>query len=502
MPVSEILQSLDRHAASQPERPFIFGSSGTLNWQQLHREVHALATQLRGCRRLGVLMENAPAWIVTDLAAMQADMVNIPVPVFFSDEQLQHVVRDAGIERLITDRPERVTALLPVDGLATMEIAGRQYTCLFLSGYASDEHYGDTAKVTYTSGTTGEPRGVRLPLRAMETVAAALATAAGASRNDRALVLLPLSILLENIGSVYAPILAGAEIHVPDPAETGISGSSQVNVAAFARMLQRIRPSTLIVPPQLLKLLVALAKAGQLPDSFRFIAVGGAPTGMTLLESARDVGLPVYQGYGLSEACSVVAVNTDRDNFLGSAGRPLPHIKVRISEQGEILLAGDSCCQYLHAHAESPPEELATGDLGYLDDDGYLYVTGRCRERIITAYGRNVSPEWLESELISHPAIAQAALFGNNMSRLVAVLVPADSGLSSNLPATLEKALEEVNAQLPDYARVDRFIIAAEPFAAANGELSSSGSLRRRVIEEHYAERIHRQSEEPREYIL
>jgi long-chain acyl-CoA synthetase len=447
-------------------------------------------------------MENAPAWIVTDLAALQAGMVNIPVPVFFSDEQLQHVVRDARIELLITDRPERVATLLPVDSLSTLEIAGGQYTCLFLYGYGSDDHFGDTAKVTYTSGTTGEPRGVCLPRRAMETVASALATAAGASQNDRALVLLPLSILLENIGSVYVPILAGAEIHVPDPAETGISGSSQVNVAAFARMLQRIRPTTLIVPPQVLKLLVALAQAGQLPDSFRFIAVGGAPTGMTLLESARDLGLPVYQGYGLSEACSVVAVNTETDNFLGSAGRPLPHIKVRISEEGEILLAGNNCCQYLHADAEAPVGELATGDLGYLDDDGYLYVTGRCRERIITAYGRNISPAWLESELISHPAIAQAALFGNNMSRLVAVLVPADTGLFRNVPATLEEALDEVNAQLPDYANVERFIIATEPFSAANGLLSSSGSLRRRVIEEHYAERIRRQAEEPLEYIL
>ncbi len=124
------------------------------------------------------------------------------------------------------------------------------------------------------------------------------------------------------------------------------------------------------------------------------------------------------------------------------------------------------CCQYLHADADNPPAELATGDLGYLDDDGYLYVTGRCRERIITAYGRNISPEWVESELLSHPAIAQAALFGNDMSSLVAVLVPADSGLSDDVLTVLEEALDEVNAQLPDYARVDSFIIAAAPFTA------------------------------------
>jgi len=460
-----------------------------------------LAAQLQGSGCLGLLMDNAPAWIVTDLAALQAGMVNVPLPVFFSDEQLLHAIRDARIEIVITDKPARVAALFPASRSTTVEIAGREYTCLSLSGRRNDGRFADTVKITYTSGTTGEPRGVCLPLRAMETVAAALATAAEASSSDRALVLLPLSILLENIGSVYAPILAGAEIHVPDPAESGISGSSQVDVAAFARMLRRIRPSALIVPPQLLKLIVTLTRAGQLPDSFRYIAVGGAPTGMSLLESARDLGLPVYEGYGLSEACSVVALNTDRGNFLGSAGKPLPHMKVRISEQGEIMLAGDTCCQYLHADAAALPDELATGDLGYLDDDGYLYVTGRCRERIITAYGRNISPEWVESELLSHPAIAQAALFGNNMTRLVAVLVPADRH-PRGVQAALEVALEDVNAQLPDYARVDSFIIAAGPFTAANGELSTSGSLRRQVIEEHYAEQIRQHAEEPLEHVL
>jgi len=499
--VSGILQSLEHNAARQSEKQAIIGSACTLSWKQLHTEVAALALLLPGRHCLGVLMDNGPAWIVTDLAALQAGIVNVPLPVFFSDEQLQHAVRDARIEVIITDKPERVTRLFAVSQRSVLQIAGRQYTCLSLSGRPGPALYGDTVKVTYTSGTTGEPRGVCLSLQAMETIADALASAAEAGSSDRALVLLPLSILLENIGSVYAPVIAGAEIHVPDPADIGISGSSRVDSASFARMLQRIRPSTLIAPPQLLKLLIALAQTGQLPDSFRYIAMGGAPTGMSLLEAARDLGLPAYQGYGLSEACSVVAVNTARDNSPGSVGRPLAHMKVRISEQGEVMLTGDTCSQYLHADAAAPASELATGDLGHLDDDGYLYITGRCRERIITAYGRNISPEWVESELLSHPAIAQAALFGNDMNCLVAVLVAADTGQSDDEQALLEEALDAVNAKLPDYARVDRFIIAAGPFTAANKELSSSGSLRRRSIEAHYAAGI-QQSEEQHEHIL
>ena len=493
--MSNITRALKDNAINAPGRTAVTGSRGSLTWRELFDEVQTVTARLQGPRTLGLLMDNSPAWIVVDLAAMQAGVVNIPLPGFFSDQQIRHAIQDAQIDTVITDNPARLRSLLPGSREVSLDIAGKPCVQMFFPVDGTDEKHSNTAKVTYTSGTTGTPRGVQLSLKAIGVVAASLAEAASAGRDDRALVLLPLSILLENIGSVYVPVIAGAEIIVPEPGDLGLTGSSQVDAAMFAAALQSIRPTAMILPPQLLKLLVALAKQHALPDSFRFIAVGGAPVGIALLDEARELRLPVYQGYGLSEACSVVALNTAEHNRMGSVGRLLAHNKVRFNEDGEIIIIGETFNGYLKGNGRNTDGELATGDLGYMDEDGFLYVTGRCRDRLITSFGRNISPEWIESELLSQPLIAQAVVFGNDMPCLAAVLVLARHEPRDISPDIIGGIMQEVNNRLPDYARVRDYIIADAPFSIVSGELSVSGSPCRSVIGRHYFGRIGNQSE-------
>jgi long-subunit acyl-CoA synthetase (AMP-forming) len=177
----------------------------------------------------------------------------------------------------------------------------------------------------------------------------------------------------------------------------------------------------------------------------------------------------------------VVALNTPSDNRPGSVGRLLPHLRARLSETGEILVQGRTFSGYLGEAGRNPATVLATGDTGYFDDDGYLYVTGRLRERIITAYGRNVSPEWVEAELLAQPGVAQAAVAGDGQTGLRAVLVPSGPD-----PSALETAVAAANARLPDYARVDTWVPATAPFTVASGQASAGGSPRRAVIEQRY----------------
>ncbi len=477
-----ILEALAQHAAHTPQRRAVTGSHDALTWQQLDGEVTRLATILNGARTLGTLLINGPAWVVTDLATLRAGIMHVPLPGFFSDGQLLHALQDAGVDTVITDAPQRIAELVTVHSSDTLWIAGRQYTRVLLQAVATRTHNAGTAKVTYTSGTTGTPRGVRLSRDTIETVAGALARAANAVAADRAMALLPLSILLENIGAVYVPVLSGAEILVPDPADTGVDGSSRVDAVRLAAALQTHRPTALIVPPGLLKLLTVLAQRESVPDSLRFIAVGGAPAGKALLEDAAACGLPVYQGYGLSEAGSVVALNTAAHNRPGSVGKLLPHVRALISETGEILVQGKTFSGYLGDPVRDSGALLATGDTGYFDADGFLYVTGRMRERIITAFGRNVSPEWIEAELLSHPSIAQAAVLGNEQAHLLAVLVPS----GTNTTASMEAAIAATNARLPDYAQITSWLTAETPFSTASGELAPGGTPRRDVIEQHY----------------
>ncbi len=228
-------------------------------------------------------------------------------------------------------------------------IAGRQYTRVLLQAVATAARIAGTAASIAAYGHDNARRGAPLSRDTIETVAGALARAANAVAADRAMALLPLSILLENIGAVYVPVLSGAEILVPDPADTGVDGSSRVDAVRLAAALQTHRPTALIVPPGLLKLLTVLAQRESVPDSLRFIAVGGAPAGKALLEDAAACGLPVYQGYGLSEAGSVVALNTAAHNRPGSVGKLLPHVRALISETGEILVQGKTFSGYLGA---------------------------------------------------------------------------------------------------------------------------------------------------------
>ena len=480
-----ILHALAAHAAQRPNDLAVQGDELSLSWQALEEESLGLAKSLGNVCCLGLLLDNSPAWVVADVTALRMGITCVPVPGFFSREQRRHVLDDAEVDALITDDAGLAESLEAGWHFRKILVAGQSLVLARRPARPEGKRRG-AEKITYTSGTTGRPRGVRLGLDAMEAVAKSLCRLSRASVDDRALALLPLSILLENIGSLYVPMLAGAPMLVPSPESLGLSGSGSVDAARLSATLARIRPSAVIVPPQLLKLLTGLAKAGKLPDSFRFVAVGGALLPAARVEEARELGLPVYQGYGLSEACSVVAMNSPAASRDSSVGKVLPHCELRISDDGEILVRGALFRGYLHQEDWNPDDFLPTGDLGYLDEDGFLHVMGRKKNLVITAYGRNVSPEWPEAELLAEPEISQAAVFGDGRPWLAAVLLPS----SHAGPDAVRQALERVNSRLPDYARVLGHVPADEAFTLLNGQATANGRPRREEIYRHYRHRL------------
>jgi long-chain acyl-CoA synthetase len=201
------------------------------------------------------------------------------------------------------------------------------------------------------------------------------------------------------------------------------------------------------------------------------------------------LGLPACEGYGLSEAGSVVALNLPTD-APGSVGRVLPHLRVEIRAAdsegaGEILVHGAASLGYLGepARAGGP---LHTGDIGRIDAHGRLHVTGRIKHRIITGFGRNVAPEWPESELLAAPSIAQAVVFGESRPSLCAVIVPRGPLADDALDAIVQAA----NARLPDYARIGCWLRADAPFSPANGQATDNGRVRRDAVQAWYGERL------------
>ncbi len=180
----------------------------------------------------------------------------------------------------------------------------------------------------------------------------------------------------------------------------------------------------------------------------------------------------------------MVALNLPSDPP-GGVGRVLPHLRVELSARGEILVDGPRLPGYLGAPA-LPDGPLPTGDIGRLDADGRLHVTGRLKHQIITSFGRNVSPEWPEAELLASPAVAQVVVFGEARPTLAAVIVPR-----GDLPdAALDAAVAAANARLPDYARIGVYLRADSPFSPANGLATDNGRVRRDAVWTCYGERI------------
>lgn len=419
---------------------------------------------------VAVRLPNGPAWVILDLALTRLGWASLPLPGFFTDAQRQHAMEDAGATLLVelsdaancdlnlASTPLRVTPLsLPARALP----AG-------------------TAKITYTSGSTGQPKGVCLSREHMEAVAIGLVQAIGADYAGLHLPLLPLSILLENVAGLYTTLLAGGRYHILPPDRLGLSDPFRPDLPKLAATIAEQHATSLILVPELLRaLMMVMTFTGvRLPD-LTLVAVGGAKVAPSLLARADELGLPVYEGYGLSECASVVALNTPGGRKAGTVGRPLPGLEVSIQE-GEIVVETSGFLGYANGEPRQGP--VFTGDLGEIDADGFLRIAGRRLNTIITSHGRNVAPEWVESELTAQPEIRQAVVLGEAQAELSALIVPLIPGMDE---AAVAGAVARANAGLPPYARIGRWLI-RDAFDVAAGELTNNGRPRRAVLSARY----------------
>lgn len=461
-------------AESGGDAPLLAGADGVWSAAQLAQQVDDIAAQLRRAFRphaaIAILADNGPDWIAADLAAHEAGMTLVPLPSFFTPAQWQHAVGAAAVEGLFCMRAEHAALLgfgqvLSCPGGLRLHARTLPHPAV-LPG---------VQKITFTSGTTAQPKGVCLSSDQQWELAAVLRDGLAALAIRRHLNLLPLSVLLENIAGAYTALLSGAVNICLPLARTGLSGASGFDPVTCLDTIAAERAESVILLPQMLLALTAAAA----PDdprlrTLKFMAVGGAKTPPALIAAARAKGFPVYEGYGLSECGSVVALGLPGRDRAGSVGRPLPNRRVRIAPDGEIEVGGGTMAGYLGAPA--PGEAwLGTGDLGHLDADGFLYIDGRKSNVLVTAYGRNVSPEWPEAALLGTGAVAQAMVVGDARPFLAAAIVPRRADLTD---AAIEAAVARANAGLPDYARIRRWF-RTRPFGEADGTATANGRLRR-----------------------
>lgn len=466
------LPALIQAVASQyPDRIALKGLDTQLSYQQMYRAAQALSAQLQDqkIQRVGLCGDNTVAWVLADLACLMAEVVCVPIPVFFSKSQTDHLIQRAGLDALLfSDKAEPAQSIGHGVWLRHLEVAPE-----------AARMPAQTARITFTSGSTGTPKGVCLSNSQMAATALGLGQRLQAVPLPQHLCILPLATLLENIAGVYMHLLLGATVTVVPLGTLGMSGSSGLNVTQLIAGLNRHQPHSVILVPELAAALVSAAEQGQLvTDNFSFLAVGGGRVSPELLARGRAAGLPLYEGYGLSECCSVVALNVPGAERAGTVGQPLEHLQVRVDNDGRILVRGNTHLGYLGDEPE-PEVWLDTGDLGALDDDDFLTVNGRAKNLIITSFGRNISPEWLESELVQAAGAVQAVVFGDAEPQPSALLVIQDN----REPEQVREVLANLNARLPDYARLQNVYLRRQRFTQQEGHITANGRPVRHQIQ-------------------
>ncbi|MDR0780875.1 MAG: AMP-binding protein [Pseudomonadales bacterium] len=471
---------IDQLFATPSGRTVLSDGTRQLGGSALATEVKFLAGRLRErqVRRLALWADNSLAWVIADLACQLLELPLLPLPPFFTAEQCAHVLRESGIDAVLSPTPEVLPAAYARQGEALLP--GFHLYCHARLDVVPPLPPG-TGKLTFTSGSTGTPKGVCLSNAQLLRQAQMLAEVVGL-KSPRHLCVLPLSTLLENVAGIYAPLLAGGTVELRSMAELGMSGSRMTQPQRFLHTLSSVAPDTLILIPQLLQLLVHSVRAGWQPPPLRFIAVGGSRVSAALIHEARALGLPVYEGYGLSECASVVSLNAPGRDLPGSCGQALPHVRVRI-EEGEVLIDGNAMLGYVNDHASWGQRTIHSGDLGRLDAAGFLHIEGRCKNLLISSYGRNIAPEWVESELLATAAFSEVVVFGDARPWCVALVSPSTEGIDATL---MQGAIAAANARLPDYAQVRQWLSLPRRLAS-QGLCTANGRPRRSEIELAYA---------------
>ena len=486
--MSALWNAVCHFAMTKPNDIAIVGSDEVVTWHNLMSRVSSLAAELSGFSNqvIALYADNGPNWIVIDLACHIGDITLLPLPSFFSEQQLCHALQQSGTHAIIHAAKDNayITKLASRSKLKSTTLSSLSLPLILceIGREGQVKLPNNTRKITFTSGSTGDPKGVCLSHESQTNTAQALIAASKLS-NIRHLAILPFSTLLENIAGIYAPLLSGGCIIALTQFELGFNGSQGFILNKLLTAMTTYQPSSFILLPELLTALLAAMKQGwTAPKSIDFIAVGGSRVSQDLLRQAEMLRLPVYQGYGLSECTSVVSMNTAKHTAIDSTGQVLKHVEITI-EQGEVVVSGNIFLGYIGQEENWYPDKVYTGDLGFYDEQHYLHITGRKKNLLVSSFGRNINPEWVESELLANGLLSQCVVFGDAEPFCIALILPRNDATSES---DIEQWIAQVNQGLPDYAQIKIWHILASPLSAKAGLITRNGRPVRHAIADHY----------------
>ncbi|HTR26375.1 MAG TPA: long-chain fatty acid--CoA ligase [Terriglobales bacterium] len=520
--------------------------------------------------RVAILSENRPEWTITDFAALALGAITVPIYATQTAEQCAFILNDSGARIVAVSTKSQLDKIQSVRGQARIErilimddeawgdaVAMRELMAQGPTTPDADFDVGsqkilpsDLATIIYTSGTTGVSKGVMLTHGNMASnISCSLDGFNLREKDEVSVSFLPLS-------HVTARHVDFALL------QRGVTLAYCPEIAQLPAVLSEVRPSIFVGVPRVYEKIrqQVILKASAFPKSAIYkwaIAVGrehrdeiltekqpaafqwklanrlvfskvraamggkaeefisgGAPLGRELAEWFADIGIPIHEGYGLTETSPVIAVNTPNANKLGTVGKPLANIEVRIAEDGEVLVRGPSVFAGYWNRLEESQNAFSdgwfkTGDIGNIDSDGFLSITDRKKDLIKTSGGKFVAPQPIENALKLNPLIGTAVVLGDRRKFPFVLIAPhfpvlEDWARTNKVPfashdelvaqpkvqGLYEGLVEEINQKLARFEKLKRVLLVPDEFSWADGTLTHTFKVRRRGIETRYKERI------------
>ena len=542
---------------------------------ELYRNVVGIGRALEswGIRkgdRVAILSENRPEWTTTDFAILAIGAVTVPVYATQTAEQTAYILNDSGTRVIVVSTKTQLEKALaarqvaPLEKIVVMDaVAGSDAVCmrdLMLAGPSKPDSQFDSraasiapddlATIIYTSGTTGTPKGAMLTHGNLASnILCSMAGFRIGEKEQVSVSFLPLS-------HVTARHVDLALLH------RGVALAYCPEITELPRALQEVKPDIFVGVPRVYEKIrqqAVLKTAGfpknaiyrwamqvgrahrdevsadakpaslswKLANRLVFSKVrdalggraeefisGGAPLGHELAEWYADIGIKINEGYGLTETSPVIAVNTPKAHRIGTVGKPLANVEVRIADDGEVLVRGPSVFNGYWNRPDETREAFVdgwfkTGDIGNLDTDGFLSITDRKKDLIKTSGGKFIAPQPIENSLKLNPLIGTVVVLGDRRKFPAVLIVPnfpvlEDWARSNKIPfgdfqelvahpkvqAAYEAIVQDANASLARFEKLKRVLLIPEELSAATGTMTHTFKVRRRGIEERYRKEI------------
>ncbi len=556
-----------------------------LSYRDLLEQVEAAGMGLRALGinagdRVAILSENRPEWAIVDYACLTARCADVPVYQTLPASHIAYILNDSGAVAICLSNQEQLDKILEIrDQLTILQhiivfdsdttgpgvLGMEELLAKGREARASYPNYreqalqvtpDDLVTLVYTSGTTGDPKGVMLTHGNLTSNVVAALQVLSISTSDQCLSFLPLSHIFERMVGHYTMLQAGVIINYAESIEqvspnmielspTIVLSVPRLYEKIYARVLENALsgsklkkkiffwakrtaerwadydlagdpvPPTLGLKKALADKLVFSKLRARTGGKIRFFASGGAPLSPEIAKFFYAAGLIILEGYGLTETSPIISVNTFDNLRLGTVGKPLPGVEVMIADDGEILTRGPHVMKGYYHLPEATAEALDdngwfhTGDIGLLDADGFLKITDRKKDIIVTAGGKNIAPQPIEALIKTNRYVLNAVMLGDKRKFPILLVVPAfdvlrawadETGLSyqdnADLvanPKAAAKVEAEVKKSLRDLAHYEvpkKMIMIDTDFTIESGELTPKLSVKRRVVEQRYADQI------------